>query len=470
MRLYNTKTRQIEELVPLNHPIVTFYSCGPTVYDYTHLGHLRTFTNNDLLKRALNYRGYKVKHVMNITDVGHLTGEDTDSGEDKLEKGARKFGKTVEEVADFFTEYFFMSLDAVGISRPDIAVKATDHIQEMIDLNRILESKSFTYQTDEALYFDTSKFERYGQLSGQNLADKKLQARDDVYVDAQKKNPTDFVLWFKRVGRFQEHSMHWNSPWGDGFPGWHIECSAMSMKYLGSTIDIHSGGVDHIAVHHENEIAQSECATDAEFVRTWFHNVFLLINGEKMSKSLGNLLTIDSVRERSIDPRSLRYLFMQTHYRQIMNFTWESLDAAQNALFKLRKMSAQLKQQEQRTELSEEKMAKVTDYQLKFADALDNDIQMPQALAVVWEVVKSNIPSLDKIELLTQFDEVMQLDIFNSSGVQEDIPDFIKELAEKRAEARNDRNFDLADQCRKEIEDKGYILEDSPTGYVLRKN
>lgn len=467
MKLFNTKSRSIETLEPIHPPKVTFYSCGPTVYDYTHFGHLRTYTNNDVLRKALQYVGFNVDHVMNITDVGHLS-DDADAGEDKLEKGAKKFGKTVEEVAEFFTQYFLNSIDEMHIARPNNLVKATDHIGDMIDLIKILQEKGYTYDTPEALYFDTSKDSHYGELSGQSLSDKK-QARDDVYVDKNKKNSTDFVLWFKRVGKFENHSMHWDSPWGDGFPGWHIECSAMSMKYLGHTIDIHSGGIDHIPVHHENEIAQSECATGEQFVKIWFHNVFLLINGEKMSKSLGNLLTIDDVKEKNIDPLALRYLFLQTHYRQSMNFTWDALTAAQTALIKLRRYIQQFQVNIQRTSLSEDKLDKVDSYSNSFRAALENDLQMPQALAVVWEVAKSNIPSTDKVDLLRSFDEVLSLDLFVTEN-EDSIPDEITKLAQERIVARNNKDFALADQIRNVIMQKGYSIKDTSDGFILRKN
>ena len=312
MKLYNTLTRKTEEFTPQNFPFVKFYACGLTVYDYAHIGNMRTYTNNDILKRTLNYLGYKVCHVMNITDVGHLTGDD-DTGEDKLEKGAQKSGQTVWEVAQFYTDFFTQTLKELNIVMPDYMPKATDHVKEMIELNKTLEKKGYTYETSQALYFDVTKFKNYGQLSGQKLEEKLKGARQEVYLDPEKKNSADFALWFKRTGRFKNHSMHWESPWGDGFPGWHIECSAMSMKYLGETIDIHSGGVDHIAVHHENEIAQSEAVTGKLFVKYWFHNAFLLVNDEKMSKSKGNFYTIDDIKKRGIEPMAIRYLFLQTH-------------------------------------------------------------------------------------------------------------------------------------------------------------
>jgi len=466
MKLFNTSSRLIEEFQPLNSPSVTFYACGPTVYDYTHIGHLRTYTHNDLLRRTLMYNGFNTKYVMNITDVGHLTGDD-DTGEDKLEKGAKKFGKTVEDVAQYFTDFFFASTDALRILRPDIVVEATKHIADMISLISKLQQRGFVYETDEAMYFDTTKFDKYGALSGQNLADKMQKAREDVYIDSQKKHATDFVLWFKRVGRFKDHTMYWNSPWGDGFPGWHIECSAMSMKYLGETIDIHAGGVDHIPVHHENEIAQSECATEKTFVKYWFHSEFLKINGEKMSKSKGNLYTLDHLSEKNIDPLALRYLYLQTHYRQVMNFTWESLQAAQTALNKLKDSTLQLRQQTHRKELSDEKLNKVEEYSRSFKESISHDLQMPKALSTVWEVVKSNIPSNDKLELLYDFDHILGFGLPELNN--DDIPHEIIELAENRKKLRASNDFKTADQIRSDIEERGYHLEDINGAYRIKK-
>ncbi|OGK39833.1 cysteine--tRNA ligase [Candidatus Roizmanbacteria bacterium RIFCSPHIGHO2_12_FULL_44_10] len=466
MKLHNSKTRQIQQFEPLNPPQVTFYACGPTVYDYTHIGHLRTYTLDDILRRALEYNDYKVDCVMNITDVGHLTGDD-DSGEDKLEKGARKFGKNVTEVAEFFTNFFLASNDALNIKRPTHLVKATDHIGDMIELIKRLEEKGFAYQTDEAVYFDISQFKNYGKLSGQKLEEKTVGSREEVHLDSGKKQTADFSLWFKKVGRFADHAMSWPSPWGDGFPGWHIECSAMSMKYLGETIDIHSGGIDHIPVHHENEIAQSEAATGKEFVRFWVHNEFLMIDGIKMSKSLGNLFTLDDVKAKGFDPLALRYLYFQTHYRQVMNFTWEALQAAQTALDRLRAAIIQLRAQTQRAQLSEEKLASVQDFSAKFKTAVSNDLQLPQALAVVWEVIKSNIPSEDKLDLLYEFDAVLG---FNLRDYQEEvIPQEIIALAEKRQQARNAADFVAGDKIRTEIDAKGYLIDDDSGSYRLKK-
>ncbi len=466
MNLYNTLSDKIELLEPVNPPEVTFYSCGPTVYDYTHIGHVRSYVNNDSLKRALLYLGYSVNHVMNITDVGHLTGDD-DSGEDKLEKGAKRIGKTVWEVAIFYTDFFMKTIKAFNIMLPNSIIKATDHIKEMIKLIRQLEEGGFIYQTEEAVYFDTSKFKNYGKLSGQKLEEKKQKVRQDVQLDPKKRNPVDFVVWFKKVGRFADHQMHWPSPWGEGFPGWHIECSAISMNYLGETIDIHSGGVDHIPVHHENEIAQSEGATGKPFVRFWFHNEFLLVDSQKMSKSLNNFYTIADLEREKIDPLALRLLFLQTHYRQQMNFTWESAQAAKEAYNKLKEQALSLRNQTQRTELPQEKLGQIDDLRGRFRQALENDLQMPQAVAVMWEMLKSSILSIDKLDLLFEFDKVLGLNL--STVEEEKIPEEIQQLAEERERARQENNFAKADELRKIIEQRGYSIKDMDQGYKIKQ-
>ncbi len=468
MKLYNTLSRQVEEIKPVADKL-SIYSCGPTVYDFTHIGHLRTYINTDILKRTLKAEGLSVTHVMNITDVGHLVGEDgDDTGEDKMDKGAKKFGKTIDEVVSYFTDFFMLSLKKTHIALPDMFPKATEHINDMIALNKTLVDKGFTYETEEGLYFDTSTFATYGQLSGQKLEDKQ-QMREDVHIDPNKKHPADFALWLKRVGRYKDHTLHWNSPWGDGFPGWHIECSAMSMKYLGETIDIHTGGIDHIPVHHENEIAQSEAVTGKQFVRHWFHCEFLMIEGQKMSKSLGNLLTIDDIEKKGIEPAALRLLFLQTHYRQEMNFTWDALQASQNALKRLREAVQQAKSQTQRSQMSTEKAETTAAFSNKFFDALANDLQTPQAVAVLWEVLKSNIPSEDKYDLIIEFDRVLGLDI--DKGIEkilQEIPEDIQKLVDARNAARREKNYAESDRLRVEIEKEGYIVLDTSEGTVLK--
>ena len=458
MRLYNTLTKKIEEFTPQKGKIVTFYTCGPTVYDYTHIGHMRTYTNNDLLKRTLLYLGFKVKHVMNITDVGHLTGDD-DTGEDKLEKGAKKAKKTVWEVASFFTDYFFKTTDALNILRPDIVCKATDHIQEMIKMIKKLEKKGFVYQTKEAIYFDVSKFKDYGKLSGQKLEEKIQKAREEVYIDPEKKHPADFALWFFRVGRFANHTMRWPSPWGDGFPGWHIECSAMSSKYLGQPIDIHAGGVDHIPVHHENEIAQSEAANDKKFVRFWFHNNFLMVDGKKMSKSLGNFYTIDDLKKHQIEPLAIRYFFLQTHYQKVTNFTWEAAKSAQNSYNNLKKIVQELQSDNSSKSYKSYKTYKT--YQAHFIKIISDNLQIPKAVALLWQVIHDqSLTPKEKLYLIYDFDQVFGLKLKDIKA--KEIPKEIIDLAEQRKKYRIEKNFKKADEIRKKIEALGYQIEDLP--------
>jgi len=457
MKLYNTLSRKIETFQPLNPSVVTFYACGPTVYDFTHIGHMRTYTNNDILKRTLTYFGYKVKHVMNVTDVGHLSGDD-DSGEDKMEKGAKKFHKTVWEVAKFYTDFFFKTTDALNIIRPDIVCKATEHIEDMLQLIDRLKQNGFVYETDQAIYFDVIKFRNYGKLSGQKLEEKIKGVRENVNIDPQKKHPADFALWFKRIGRFANHTMHWNSPWGEGFPGWHIECSAMSMKYLGETIDIHSGGIDHIPVHHENEIAQSEGATGKPFIKYWFHNNFLTVDGQKMSKSLGNFYTIEDIEKNKIDSLALRFLFLQTHYQQPMNFTWESAKAAQEGYIRLKSIALNLKNSSN-TILERSRQDSKEFYRDKFKKAISNNLQTPQAVAVMWGMLKSDISDHDKYELLVDFDKVFGLKLDKTS--EHIIPAEIMNLANQRLILREQKNFAKADIIRKDIERKGYEVKDT---------
>src|SRR3989344_797670 len=319
LKLYNTLTKQEEEFKPINSSKVGMYTCGPTVYDYTHIGHLRKYIGDDILRRLLEVNGYEVKHIQNVTDVGHLT-SDADEGDDKLEKGAKEKNMTVWELAKFFEDYFYKSLSEVNILRPHVVARATEHIGEQIKLIQKLEENGFIYQTDEAIYFDVSKFPGYTKLSGQKLEDKNVGSRAEVRVDSQKKNPQDFTLWFFTVGHFASHEMRWPSPWGEGFPGWHIECSAISMEFLGNTLDIHTGGVDHIPVHHTNEIAQSQGATGEQFVRFWVHHNFLQVDGEKMSKSKKNFYTVEDIKKKGFDPMALRYLMLTAHYRDKINF------------------------------------------------------------------------------------------------------------------------------------------------------
>lgn len=463
MRIYNTLSRTVEEFVPLSGgKKVTVYCCGPTVYDYTHLGHLWKYTMDDTIRRTLTFLGYDVFQVMNITDVGHLV-SDADEGEDKLEKGARKSGKTVWEVAELYTDFFNRSMRAMGILEPNVTCKATEHITEMIELVRTLESKGFTYTTSGAVYFDTSKFPNYGSLTGQKLEEKKRAVRAEVVEDAEKKNPYDFALWFKRVGRFADHTMHWESPWGDGFPGWHIECSAMSMKYLGPQIDIHTGGIDHISVHHPNEIAQSEAATDkSPFVKYWIHHNFVQVEGEKMSKSLGNFLTVDDVTKRGIDPYALRMLFLQAHYRNELNFTWDALKGSEVALKRLREIYCELGNESSTHDME------IGGFMKQFTEAIADDVNTAKAVSILWQMVKSDLTNPQKKALIDRWNSVLGLDL--ASRGETDIPQEVVSLAEKRKDAKAKKDFGLADDLRRQIEEKGYIVKDQKDGnYIIRE-
>lgn len=408
--LYNSLTRQKELFTPIDEKEVKLYTCGPTVYSFSTIGHGRKYVMDDILRRVLTANGFKVNHVQNVTDVGHLV-SDADDGEDKMEKGAKQQGKTVWEIAEFFTKNFYDSMDKLNIIRPSVICKATEHIKEQIELIKKLFKNGYAYDTAEAVYFDTSKFKDYGKMFGQKVSEKRIGVRDEVKTDSNKRNPQDFALWFKRVGNFTDHAMHWESPWDDGFPGWHIECSAMSMKYLGDQIDIHTGGEDHLSIHHPNEIAQSEGATGKKpFSKFWVHSAFLTVDGTKMSKSLDNFYTISDIVKRGFDPLALRYLFLGAHYKKPINFTWVSLDGASKGLKRLQSTVNSLKITD-RTILSQEKNEKVNEYRVKFNQAINDDLNTSKAMAVLFEMLKSNISSEDKYDLAISFDEVLGLNL-----------------------------------------------------------
>lgn len=464
LKLYNSLTKKVEDFEPISPPKVGLYTCGPTVYDFDHIGHGRKYTYDDVLRRALTFNGFEVTHVQNITDVGHLV-SDSDEGEDKLEKGSRKHGKTALEVADFFTKAHFEAMDKLNILRPSISCRATEHISEQIEMVAKLLDKGFAYETKEAIYFDVSKFPNYSKLFGQKLEDKKEGVREDVKTDDNKRNPQDFALWFFCVGRFADHQMHWTSPWGEGFPGWHIECSAMSVKYLGEQFDIHTGGEDHLPVHHPNEIAQSEASTGkSPFVRYWLHYAFLKVDGKKMSKSLDNFYTIDDIVEKGFDPLALRYLYLTAHYRDSLNFTWESLKASETALNKLRKYVGEIK-----TDMCGK--IETEDFMEEFKSALNDDLNTSKALAVVWKVVKSDITPEAKYQLLMTFDEVLGLDLQRVGKVEkvEKVSREVEELINKREELRKGKKFAEADEVRKKIEEMGYEVKDGKEGVIVIK-
>lgn len=476
MKLYNTLSRTIETVQPMHNQSIGMYACGLTVYDYTHLGHLRKYSMDDVLVRTLRHAGLHVKFVQNVTDVGHLA-SDADTGEDKLEKGAKKYGKTVWDVAHEFEEYFWKSMDLMGNLRPDVSCRATDHIQEQLEMVKTLEAKGFAYVIEgDGVYFDTSKLADYGKLAG--FDPEQLQAGARIEVIEGKRNPTDFALWkFEREG--ENRAMVWESPWHPrSFPGWHIECSAMAMKYLGEQFEIHTGGIDHIPVHHTNEIAQAEAATGKQpFVKYWVHHNFLRINNEKMSKSLGNFYTIDDVIEKGFEPQALRLLFLGVHYRSEMNFTWENLAGAQTSWNRLKNLIVDFKKETERTTLSEDKLQKINEYRQRFFEQMENDLHTPEAMAVFWEVVKSNIPGTDKYDLLTEFDEVLGLGIGSMQyGVLSmqyleinQLPVNVQQLIQDREEARKNKDWEESDRLRGEIEKAGYKLIDTGEGVKVEK-
>lgn len=487
VKLYNSLTKKVQEFKPL-HPLeVGMYSCGPTVYSFAHIGNFRTYTTADILLRVLQYNGYDVTYIMNLTDVGHLTGDnlgDADLGEDRMEKAAEKEGKTAWEIAQFYTDIFLKDFDKLNLERPEKFTKATDHIKEQIALVKELEEKGYTYTTSDGVYFDTAKFKKYGELSSLD----QIKAGARVELNPEKKNPRDFALWKfsypngvtykeyltksgKKADVVSKRQMEWKSPWGLGFPGWHIECSAMSMKYLGVPFDIHTGGIDLKETHHPNEIAQSEAATGKKFVNFWVHGAFILVNGERMSKSKGNLYTVYDVEKEGYDALALRYLYLQTHYRQEMNFTFDALDAAQNAF---KKLVVDISRFEEPSE-SQGHVPPGTfeDFEKRFLDALNDDLNTSQALAVLWEVMKSPYPSGPKMRTIFKFDKVLGLNLQSLShtlrNAQHIVPGHIQQLVEERQHMRKLHKFNAADMIRAKIEKLGYLLEDTKKGPRVTK-
>ena len=465
MKLYNTMDRKVEEFVPIEEGKVGMYCCGPTVYNYAHIGNLRTYIFEDILHRTLEEAGYRVKHVMNITDVGHLTG-DGDDGEDKLGKRSRETGKSVWDIAAFYTDAFFADEKALNIKRPNVVCKATDHIQDMIALIKRLEEKGHTYTAGGNVYFSIDTIDDYGKLAGQKQEDKLSGAR--IAVDGNKRNPQDFVLWFTN-SKFGEQAMMWDSPWGRGYPGWHIECSAMSMKYLGETFDIHCGGIDAIPVHHTNEIAQSEAATGHKWVNYWCHGEFLLNDKGKMSKSSGEFLTLPVLVGHGYNALDYRYFCLGGHYRTQLKFSYEALDHAKSARERLNSMVAELKAKAKPESTISEK---AESYKDAFFAALFNDLRCPEALAVMWKMLKDNsITEGEKLSLLYSMDKVLGLDLDKVEAKKEEKVGGEEEwkLVEERKQAKAEKNYQRADEIRKELEERGYIVKDTPQGPILQK-
>ncbi len=452
MKIYNTASRKKEELKTIKDGVVGTYSCGPTVYSSPHIGNMYAYICWDLLARTLKYLGYEVHNVVNITDVGHLT-SDADSGQDKMEKGSEKEGKTVWEIAKKYEAEFLENLKELNIESPWKMPRATDHIQEQIELIKKIESNGFTYQISDGIYFDTAKFKDYGKFANLNL--EKIREGARVEVNEEKKNPTDFALW-KFSPKDEKRQMEWDSPWGVGFPGWHIECTAMSTKYLGNVFDIHTGGEDHIPVHHTNEIAQGYGAFGKMTANYWMHNAFITFGGSKISKSSGGLYTIFDLKEMGFDPLAYRYLVLGSHYRKGMEFSLDSLKAADTALNKLRSYRV-------------EKLSKVNEkYKNEFVSKIADDLAMPEALAVVWKLMKSDLTPEDKWTTLLDFDKVLGLSL-DKEVLEETIPEEILKLVEERKMARDNKNWGESDRLRDIIKEKGYLVEDSQNSCKILK-
>lgn len=464
LKLYNTLTKQKEEFKPLEGNEVRIYSCGPTVYSFAHIGNFRAYIFMDNLRRVLQANGYTLKHVMNITDVGHLE-SDADEGEDKMEKAAKKENKDPYEIAAFYTDIFFRDMGRLNIQRPEIIAKATDHIKDMIKFVKVLVEKGYVYETSRALYFDISKLDKYPVLSNRNLDDQIAGARVDV--DPEKKNPYDFAVWIKAP---ENHIMKWESPWGLSYPGWHLECSAMGKKYLGEEFDIHTGGVDHIPTHHENEIAQSKGCTGHIPAKRWMHVEFLQVDGGKMSKSLGNTYTLDQLQEKGIEPLAYKLFCYTAHYRTKLNFTFDSAISSQKALNRLRE-SYLLHLESEDNNVEKEK---IEEYRKRFMDAVNDDLNMPLAMGIVWEVARNEIKSKQYAKLLIEFDKILGLDIEHSKDYLEkeekiELPEEIKSLVEQRKQARENKDWAESDRIRDLLKEQGYVVKDTKEGQVIEK-
>lgn len=450
LKLHNTLTRNTDPFEPLNPPQVTMYNCGPTVYDYVHIGNLRSYVFADILRRTLEWNNYEVTQVINITDVGHLT-SDADTGDDKMTRGLKREGlpvtiEAMKKLADIYTNAFLDDLDALNITRPEHLPRATEHIKEQIEIIEGLKSKGFTYQTSDGVYFDTTKDPEYGKLAQLGKYDEN-HAR--VETNTEKKNPRDFALW-----KFNE-SLGWKSPWGMGFPGWHIECSAMSMKYLGETFDIHTGGIDHIPVHHTNEIAQSENYTGKPFAHYWLHNAFITVNEDKMAKSAGTGITRLTLEEKGFSSLAYRYLLLTAHYRTPLSFSWNALEASENALKRLRNRIQELPEG-----------GSVDDaYKERFEALINDDLNTPQALALIWDLLKdTSVADTNKRATILLFNTILGLSLEIGMMPDKEIPQAIQELAHRRELARKAQDFARADKLRHEIEAHGFSVRDSDSG------
>jgi cysteinyl-tRNA synthetase len=464
LKFYNTMTRSVDEFVPINDKNVGIYTCGPTVYNFAHIGNLRTYVFEDILKRTLNMLDYKVKHVMNVTDVGHLV-SDEDTGEDKMELGAAREGKSVWDIADFYWQAFREDMKRLNLLEPNVWSKATDHITEQINMIKSLEEKGYTYSIEDGVYFDTSKLDDYGKLARLDIEG--LQAGLRVEMAVGKKNLTDFALW-KLSPKDKQRLMEWESPWGTGFPGWHLECSAMALKYLGKQLDIHCGGIDHVNVHHTNEIAQTESVTGDKWVNWWMHGEFLTMSrggeDEKMSKSSGEFLTLDVLAQKGYDPLAYRYFCMSAHYRMPLAFSFEGLDAATNALERLRTRVIEIKAAVKGEGTAIEK------HMDDFRAAICDDLNMPRALAALWGLLKDTDATREDVySTLLEMDKIFGFDIAEMKAKEVEVPQEILALLDERQAARKSKDFARADAIRDELTAKGYAIEDSATGPRVKK-
>lgn len=464
IHLYNTLTHNKEEFIPINKENVSIYSCGPTVYSFAHIGNMRTYMFVDSLRRMLKYNGYNLNHVMNITDVGHLT-SDADTGEDKMEKAAKKEGKDPYEIAKFYTDAFMNDIHSLNMDVPNIITKATENIPQILEMVEEIMKNGYAYETSNGIYFDISKLDKYPVLSNNDLSGQEAGAR--IEIDKEKRNPADFAIWIKAP---ENHIMKWDSPWGKAYPGWHIECSAMGRRFLGEHFDIHTGGVDHIPIHHENEIAQCKGAFGHNPANTWMHCEFLLIDGGKMSKSLGNVYTLSDLNKKGIEPLAFKLFCFSSNYRNKLNFTFEGVNASQTALYRLRE--GYLKHKEGKEKIDKEIL---NGYEERFHQAINDDLNMPSAMSVVWEIIRNEKKSEDFADLLEKFDMALGLDLKNAKQyiknkiVNDEISQEVMDLVELRKQAKQNKNWEEADKIRNEILQKGYNIKDTSDGTIIEK-
>ena len=451
LKLYNTLSRQKEVFKPIDDKAVRIYTCGPTVYYYAHIGNLRSYLFMDNLRRVLKYNDYELQHAMNITDVGHLV-SDADEGEDKMMKAARRENKDPYEIAEFYMNRFLEDLEKLNVSRPEIICRATEHIKDMEEYVQKIIENGYAYETKDTIYFDTSKLDKYGVLSNIKIDEQKAGSR--VEFDDEKRNVTDFALWIKAP---ENHIMKWDTFWGKCYPGWHIECSAMSRKYLGELFDIHTGGIDHIPIHHENEIAQSKGYSGHIPANWWMHCEFLLVDGGKMSKSLNNIYTLEDLKNKGFSPLDYKMFTFTSHYRNKLNFTWESLESAKTALFRLK--DGYQKHAEGSEDVDD---SVINEYETKFHEAINDDLNMPQAMSVVWDVIKNPIKSKKFAELLRKFDQVLGVKIDEKEEIE--LPKEIEDIIEERKQARTDKDWNKSDELRDKLFDLGYVVKDTKNG------